>query len=103
MEKYKIKKVFTFFILLAVIYNCVFREMSGFFGAAHICWRASGASETVLGVNNAKSGICYMYVWMDGTYASQTCTRGAFFLLKTRLFRLDPSFLGYYDINQVLL
>ncbi len=22
-------------------------------------WRASGASETVLGVNNAKSGICY--------------------------------------------
>ncbi len=34
-----------------------------------ICWRASGASETVLGVDNAKSGICYMYVWMDGTYA----------------------------------
>ncbi len=22
------------------------------------------ASETVLGVDNAKSGICYMYVWM---------------------------------------
>ncbi len=32
-------------------------------------WRASEASETVLGVVNAKSGICYMYVWMDGTYA----------------------------------
>ncbi len=33
-------------------------------------WRASVASETVLGVDNAKSGICYiyiyicMYVWM---------------------------------------
>ncbi len=24
-------------------------------------WRASEASETVLGVDNAKSGICYMY------------------------------------------
>ncbi len=23
------------------------------------CWRASGASETVLGVDSAKSGICY--------------------------------------------
>ncbi len=33
-----------------------------------VCWRASEASETVLGVDNAKSGICYiyicMYVWM---------------------------------------
>ncbi len=33
-----------------------------------IYWRASVASETVLGVDNAKSGICYiyicMYVWM---------------------------------------
>ncbi len=36
MEKYKIKKLFNFFILLAVMYNCVFREMSGFRGAAHI-------------------------------------------------------------------
>ncbi len=28
-----------------------------------ICyWRASVASETVLGVDNAKSGKCYMYV-----------------------------------------
>ncbi len=24
-----------------------------------VCWRASVASETVLGVDNAKSGICY--------------------------------------------
>ncbi len=36
-------------------------------------WRASEASETVLGVDNAKSGICYiqcMYVCMwDGAYA----------------------------------
>ncbi len=36
-----------------------------------ICyWRASVASETVLGVDNAKSGICYRYICMwDGTYA----------------------------------
>ncbi len=27
------------------------------------------ASEIVSGVDNAKSGICYMYVCMDGTYA----------------------------------
>ncbi len=38
-------------------------------GCLFICWRASEASETVLGVDNAKSGICYiiyicMYVWM---------------------------------------
>ncbi len=33
-------------------------------------WRASVASETVLGVDNAESGICYMYICMwDGTYA----------------------------------
>ncbi len=45
--------------------------------ARHLCsstllvyWRASVASETVLGVDNAKSGICYMYICMwDGTYA----------------------------------
>ncbi len=29
-------------------------------------WRASEASETVLGVDNAKSGICYIYVCMYG-------------------------------------
>ncbi len=35
-----------------------------------VYWRASEASETVLGVDNAKSGICYMYICMwDGTYA----------------------------------
>ncbi len=35
-----------------------------------IYWRASEASETVLGVDNAKSGICYMYICMwDGTCA----------------------------------
>ncbi len=35
-----------------------------------VYWRASVASETVLGVDNAKSGICYMYICMwDGTYA----------------------------------
>ncbi len=27
-------------------------------------WRASGASETVLRVDNAKLGICYMYICM---------------------------------------
>ncbi len=26
-----------------------------------VCWRASVVSETVLGVDNAKSGICYTY------------------------------------------
>ncbi len=38
-----------------------------------VYWRASVASETVLGVDNVKSGICYMYicidVCMDCTYA----------------------------------
>ncbi len=40
-------------------------------GCLFIYWRASVASETVLGVDNAKSGICYiyMYVCMGGTYA----------------------------------
>ncbi len=37
------------------------------------------ASETELGVDDAKSGICYMYVCMDGTYASQTRAGGFFF------------------------
>ncbi len=32
-----------------------------------ICyWRASEASETELGVDNAKSGICYIYICMYG-------------------------------------
>ncbi len=62
-----------------------------------ICyWRASEASETVLGVDNAKSGICYMYiciyVCMYGLYVCPLSARaGNFFLQKTLLFRLDPS------------
>ncbi len=52
-------------------------------------WRASGASETVLVVDNAKSGICYMYVWM--IRMPLNARAGNFFPLKTRLFRLDPS------------
>ena len=67
-------------------------------------WRASGASETVLGVVNAKSGICYMYICMYGWYVClSNASAGVFFLLKTRLFRLDPSCFRYHDINQVLL
>ncbi len=31
-------------------------------GCLFIYWRASEASGTVLGVDNAKSGICYMYI-----------------------------------------
>ncbi len=31
-------------------------------------WQASEASETVLGVDNAKSGICYMYICMYEWY-----------------------------------
>ncbi len=55
-------------------------------------WRASEASETVLGVDNAKSGICYIYVCMYGWYVCSLNARaGNFFLLKTRLFRLDSS------------
>ncbi len=57
-----------------------------------IYWRASVASETVLGVDNAKSGICYIYVCMYGWYVCSLNARaGNFFLLKTRLFRLDSS------------
>ncbi len=79
-----------------------------------VCWRASEASETVLGVDNAKSGICYwrasvasetvlgvdnaksgisLYVYMYvGWYVCPLNARaGNSFLQKTRLFRLDPS------------
>ncbi len=42
-------------------------------GCQFIHYRANEASEILLGVVNAKSGICYiyiyMYVCMDGTYA----------------------------------
>ncbi len=34
-----------------------------------ICYRVSEVSEILLVVDNAKSGICYIYVCMDGTYA----------------------------------
>ncbi len=55
-------------------------------------WRASEASETVLGVDNAKSGICYIYVCMYGWYVCILNARaGNFYKKKTRLFRLDPS------------
>ncbi len=40
-----------------------------------IYWRASVASETVLGVDNAKSGICYIYVCMYGWYVSSLNAR----------------------------
>ncbi len=61
-------------------------------GCLFIYWRASEASETVLGVDNAKSGICYIYVCMYGWYVSSLNARaGNVFLLKTRLFRLDSS------------
>ncbi len=54
-------------------------------------WRASEVSETVLWVDNAKSGICYMYS-MYGWYEYPLNTRaGNFFLQKTRFFRLDHS------------
>ncbi len=57
-----------------------------------VCWRASEVSETVLGVDNAKSGICYMYVCMYGLYVCPLNARaGKFFSKKTRLFRLDSS------------
>ncbi len=40
-------------------------------------------SETVLGVDNAKSGICYMYIWMDGWYVCPLNVRvGAVFFPK---------------------
>ncbi len=49
------------------------------------------ASETVLGVDNAKSGICYIYVCMYGWYVCSLNARAGNFLQKRRLFRLDPS------------
>ncbi len=43
-------------------------------------YRASEASEILLGVVNAKSGICYMYVCMDGWYVCPLKARaGNFF------------------------
>ncbi len=57
-------------------------------------------SEILLGMDNAKLGICYIYVCMDGMYASQTSARVPFFSTKNTAFH---SFFGYYSINQVLL
>ncbi len=59
-----------------------------------VYWRASVASETVLGVDNAKSGICYIYIYvcMYGWYVCSLNARaGNSFLLKTRLFNLDST------------
>ncbi len=53
-----------------------------------IYWRASEASETVLGVDNAKSGICYMYVWMVRILFKRA-RQELFSPKKKRLFRLD--------------
>ncbi len=56
-----------------------------------VCWRASVASETVLGVDNAKSGICYMYICMwDGTYAPLKRARGTFFSKQYGFLGLTP-------------
>ncbi len=50
-------------------------------------------SETVLGVDNAKSGICYIYICMYGWYVCPLNAHAGsfFFVQKTRIFRLDPS------------
>ncbi len=50
-------------------------------------WGCLLASETVLGVDNAKSGICYMYVCMYGLYVCPLNARaGNFFLQKNTNF-----------------
>ncbi len=53
--------------------------------------QASGASETVLGVDNAKSGICYIYMYIC-MYAFKRVRGCWVFSIKTRLFMLDPTF-----------
>ncbi len=42
------------------------------------------------GVDNAKSGICYIYVYLVRMHIK--LAGGDFFPLKTQLFRLDPTF-----------
>ncbi len=68
-------------------------------GCLFIYWRASVASETISGVDNAKSGICYMYiciyVCMYGLYVCMDCTYapragGTFFLKKHGFLGLTP-------------
>ncbi len=50
--------------------SVVFKARSPFVLKHTTSYRASEASEILLGVDNAKSGICYMYICMwDGTYA----------------------------------
>ncbi len=61
-----------------------------------VYWRASEASETVLGVDNAKWGICYIYIYVyvfmyEWYVCSLNARAGNFFLLKIWLFRLDSS------------
>ena len=65
-------------------------------------WRASGDSETVLGVDNAKSGICSMYVCMDCTYAPWAPNCGI--IPAKRLFFKSQKFTatGYYAIENPL-
>ncbi len=64
----KIKKLDLIFSSFSVrSQNHSYKNIIVFRLARHLCsstplvyWRASVASETVLGVDNAKSGICYM-------------------------------------------
>ncbi len=80
-------------------------------------WRASEVSETVLGVDNAKSGICYVYiciyVCMYRLYVCPLNARGERFLLKLQsvrkflrkrlLFKKQKvDSIGYYDIEDPL-
>ncbi len=58
-----------------------------------VCLLASERCERdSIRVDNAESGICYIYVYMHGWYICPLNARaGNFFLKKSRLFRLDPS------------
>ncbi len=59
-------------------------------GCLYIYWRASEASETWIMQNRVY--VIYIYVCMYGWYVCSLNARaGNFFLLKTRLFRLDSS------------
>ncbi len=70
-----------------------------------VCWRASEARETVLGVDNAKSGICYMYICMYVWIVRMPFkrARGELSSSKNTLFRLHPSLFSNYSIKQALL
>ncbi len=60
-------------------------------GYLFVYWRASEASETVLGVDNAKSGICYMYICVYGWYVCPLNARtGNFFSKKHGFLGLTP-------------